>query len=272
MNDLLFLQIALASLVLVILLVLETVIPFVAGRSHRTKNAIVNISIGVFNSIVAAITFGTALVFTIEWSATHGIGLLNLIELPFAISAVVGVVFLDGWMYLWHRANHYFPFLWRFHRVHHSDCEMDVTTSIRFHTGEILISAVLRLGVILVLGLSLWHVLLYDLFLVPFVFFHHSNVRFSSRWDRRLRLLFTSPSMHRIHHSPERIDADSNYGSIFSFWDRLANSFSLKRIVDSVRYGLADIGKKESLRVRTLLMLPLKNGESTFRNLEKKLH
>ena len=263
MNNLLFAQIAVASLLLTALLTLETVIPFVRGRNHRVKNAILNTGIGIFNSVVVAFIFGTMLVFTIKWGEIYGIGLMSWFKLPIIISAVLGVLFLDAWMYIWHRANHRLPILWRFHKVHHSDSEMDVTTSVRFHTGEILISALLRLGVVLVLGLSLWQVLLYDLLLIPFVFFHHSNVRFPEKWDSWLRMIFTSPSMHRIHHSPERISADSNYGSIFSFWDRLAHSFRIRKSNESVQYGLAGIELKESLQFTTLALMPLRTGIST---------
>ena len=159
-------------------------------------------------------------------------------------------------MYAWHRANHRFPFLWRFHKVHHSDPEMDVSTAVRFHTGEILISAVLRLGVMAILGLSLRHVLIYDLLIIPVILFHHSNVRFPEKFDKYYRLLFASPAMHRIHHSPERIETDSNYSTIFSFWDRLARSFRLREKTIGVKYGLSEYGGTETESFQALALMP----------------
>ena len=133
---------------------------------------------------------------------------------------------------------------------------MDVTTSVRFHTGEIMISAILRLGVVVLLGLSVWQILIYDIALIPLVFFHHSNVRFPERFDRPLRKIFTSPAMHRIHHSPERIETDSNYGTIFSFWDRLARSYRRREEVLAFSYGLKEYDLSASRSLKSMLLMP----------------
>ncbi len=249
-------QILAATLIMLLLLTLETVMPFITGRKHRIKSAIRNSGIGIFNAIFTGLFVSILLVLTTSWVESHSIGLFNLVELPILVSAFMGVVLLDAWMYIWHRVNHGFSVLWRFHKVHHSDSEMDVTTSVRFHTGEILIGAFLRLGVVLVLGLSLWQVLLYDLLLIPFVFFQHSNISFPEKWDRYLRVLFASPAMHRIHHSSERIETDSNYGSIFSFWDRFAHSFRVNGNRKKVQYGLKEYDPKESGQLLTLALMP----------------
>src|SRR5690606_11374903 len=175
-----------------------------------------------------------------NWTANNNFGLLHQFDFPIWVSVILAILFQDAWMYVWHRANHRFSFLWRFHKVHHSDPEMDASTAVRFHTGEILISAVLRLVVIAILGLSLWQVLLYDLLIIPVILFHHSNVRFPEKFDKPFRALFASPAMHRIHHSPERRETDSNYGTICSFWDRLARSFRLRESAVGVKYGLSE--------------------------------
>jgi sterol desaturase/sphingolipid hydroxylase (fatty acid hydroxylase superfamily) len=217
------------------------------------------LGIGIFNAVAIGFLIGPVLVSVTIWNDARGFGLLNLVELPMAATVLFGIVFLDIWMYFWHRANHRIGFLWRFHKVHHCDPEMDATTSVRFHTGEILISALLRLGVVVILGLSLWQVLLYDILLIPVVFFHHSNVRFPKQWDRRLRLMFTSPAMHRIHHSTERAESDSNYGTIFSSWDRIFRSFLLKTKHVEIRYGIEEYDALESQKILNLALMPAMN-------------
>src|SRR5215813_5385924 len=122
------------------------------------------------------------------------------------IGAAAAILLFDAWMYLWHRANHQLDFLWRFHRVHHSDPEMDVTTAIRFHAGEILISSALRLAVIPLLGITNRQLLVYEMLLLPVILFHHSNVLIPERLDAILRLVIVTPAIHRVHHSRLRAE------------------------------------------------------------------
>ncbi len=224
MLDLANLQIFIAAIILALLWTLEWAVPFLQNRQGRLKHAARNIIIGLFNSVILAVLFAPTLFLLTTWTQNNNFGLLHVVNLPVWASTVLAILLQDVWMYIWHRANHRIPFLWRFHKVHHSDPEMDASTAVRFHTGEILISAALRLGVITIIGLSLWQVLLYDLLILPIILFHHSNVQFPKKFDQPFRTLFASPAMHRIHHSPERSETDSNYGTIFSFWDRLAGS------------------------------------------------
>ena len=262
MIDLANMQILTAAVVLVFLWTLESVIPFLSNRHHRFRHAARNVTIGAFNVIVLALLFAPVFVRLTAWSEAHNFGLLHLFDLPIFASALLAILFQDALMYAWHRANHRFPFLWRFHKVHHSDPEMDVSTAVRFHTGEILISAILRLGVIAVLGLSLWQVLLYDLLLVPVILFHHSNIQFPEKWDKPFRALFASPAMHRVHHSPERRETDSNYGSIFSIWDRLAHSFQLRENSLEVKYGLGEYSGKETEKLSVLVLMPFEKSKT----------
>lgn len=260
MLDLKNLQIVAAAIVLILLWTVETVAPFLPNRQRRFRHAARNISIGLFNSIVLAVLFAPIFFLITTWTQNNHFGLLHLFELQVWTSTVAAILFQDAWMYFWHRINHRIPFLWRFHKVHHSDPEMDVSTAVRFHTGEILISAVLRLGLIAILGLSLWQILLYDLLIIPFILLHHSNVRFPKKFDRLYRTLFASPAMHRIHHSPERLETDSNYGTIFSFWDRFARSFRLRDSRTEVKYGLSEFTGNETEKLSTIAMMPFQNS------------
>ena len=136
------------------------------------------------------------------------------------------IVLLDLWIYWWHRANHEVPLLWRFHGVHHLDGFLDTTTALRFHFGEVLLSAAVRVVVIVALGFPLLSVLTFEALVLIAAIFHHSNVRLPQRIERMLSLIVITPSIHWVHHHKVRADTDSNYGTIFSFWDRLFGSRS----------------------------------------------
>lgn len=260
MFDLANMQIVVAAIVLALLWMLEAVFPFLPNRQGKIKHSARNITIGAFNAVILAILFAPVLFRLTTWTESVNFGLLHLIDLPIWFSAILAILLQDAWMYVWHRANHRFPFLWRFHKVHHSDPEMDASTAVRFHTGEILISAVLRLGIIAVLGLSLWQVLLYDFLMMPIILLHHSNLNFPEKLDNFYRTLFASPAMHRIHHSPERVETDSNYGTIFSFWDRLAWSFRLRENTVEVKYGLREFSGNETESFSVLALMPFENS------------
>jgi sterol desaturase/sphingolipid hydroxylase (fatty acid hydroxylase superfamily) len=256
MIDLSHAQSLTAAFGLVSLWLLESWLPFMKGRRQRLRHALRNLTLGLLNAAVLALLAAPLMARMASWAEHSGIGLLGLVSLPVAVSTLFGLVLLDGWMYLWHRANHRFPLLWRFHRVHHSDPVLDVTSAIRFHTGEILISATLRLALILLFGLSLWQLLLYDTLLLPVIQFHHSNVCFPERWDRWLRVLIASPAMHRVHHPRIRSETDSNYASILSCWDRLGGTFRWRHDVENIRYGLDGYDVEKWQRLNGLLQTP----------------
>jgi sterol desaturase/sphingolipid hydroxylase (fatty acid hydroxylase superfamily) len=134
------------------------------------------------------------------------------------------LLLLDGLIYWWHRANHEWRFLWRFHSVHHLDRFLDATTALRFHFGEVLISAAARAGVILLIGFPLASVLAFEAAVLIAAIFHHSNLRLPSALEAALARVVITPSIHWVHHHRRRRDTDANYGTIFSFWDRLFGS------------------------------------------------
>lgn len=136
------------------------------------------------------------------------------------------VLLLDVLIYWWHRANHEVPFLWRFHEVHHLDRFLDTTSALRFHFGEVLLSALARAGVILLLGFPFASVLVFEVLVIFSAVFHHSNLRLPAGLERALSRIIITPSIHWVHHHAVRSDTDSNYGTIFSFWDPLFGSRS----------------------------------------------
>jgi sterol desaturase/sphingolipid hydroxylase (fatty acid hydroxylase superfamily) len=169
------------------------------------------------------------------------------------LSGWTGVAFdlvvLDFWIYWWHRANHEIPLLWRFHQVHHFDELLDSTTGLRFHFGEVVLSALVRALVIIVLDMPLSSVLLFEALVLMSAIFHHSDARLPPRLEQALARLIITPSIHWVHHHAVRADTDSNYGTIFSFWDPLFRSRSPTK-----RWPTMPIGV-EGRRDRPLLRL-----------------
>ena len=231
----------------VLLWALESLFPWAQSRTHRLRHAFRNLTLGAFNALVTALLTAVLLVIVANWVEASQVGLLHILNLPPLVATLLAILLLDGWMYGWHRANHLLPFLWRFHRVHHSDIEMDVTSAVRFHAGEIMISGLLRAALIPVLGLSIQQVLLYDALLLPVIFFHHSNVNLPESIDRILRVVLATPALHRVHHSRLMSEANNNYGSIFSCWDRLAKSFRLRMDGTRVEFGVNGLDDHQSL-------------------------
>jgi sterol desaturase/sphingolipid hydroxylase (fatty acid hydroxylase superfamily) len=225
-------------LVLTILWLLEAWLPFLGGRPSRLRHDLQNLAIGGLNLIVLALGFSWVTAAVAGWALEARFGLLHVVTAPSWAEAMAAVLLLDAWMYFWHRANHAVPLLWRFHQTHHRDTELDVTTALRFHVGEITISAVLRLLVIPLLGLELWQVILYETVLLPVIAFHHSNIALPGAWDRWLRALIVSPNMHRVHHSDWQPETDSNFASVFSWWDRIGGTYRRRERVREIRFGL----------------------------------
>jgi sterol desaturase/sphingolipid hydroxylase (fatty acid hydroxylase superfamily) len=161
-------------------------------------------------------------------------------------------------MYGWHRMNHRIPFLWRFHRVHHSDPAMDVTTASRFHVGELMLSCAARVPVIALLGVSLFDLVLYETVMFAIVQLHHANIRLPDTAERALRLIIVTPYMHKVHHSDWQPETDSNYSTLFSFWDRAFRSFRLREDPQAVHFGLKEFASAEHQTIAGLLKTPLK--------------
>jgi sterol desaturase/sphingolipid hydroxylase (fatty acid hydroxylase superfamily) len=189
--------------VLAVLWVWETSLPFFERREARLRHAGRNLAVALLNTVVLAAAFSTGSTFVAAWAQEQGFGLLHVLDLGSPVRLVLALVLLDGWMYLWHRANHTIPVLWRFHRMHHSETEMDVTTATRFHLGEHIGASLLRVGLIPVLGFEVCQLIVYDTVLIAVTMLHHANVSLG-RSDRWLRWLIVTPDMHKVHHSSWR--------------------------------------------------------------------
>lgn len=248
-----------AAAVLAVLWLIEGVAPMFEGRRKRALHDAGNLVLGVGNAAIAAVLFAAATLWITEAARQREIGLLPLLGLTGPARIALAVVLFDLWQYAWHRLNHRVPFLWRFHAVHHSDRELDATSGFRFHTGEILLSSLARLAVLPLLGMTVGEVVVYELIFLPIVLFHHSNVRLPGRIDRALRWLIVTPWMHWVHHSDYRPETDSNYASIFSFWDRLFRSFRLRSDPGEIRLGLEDMEREEWATLPGMLAMPFRS-------------
>ncbi len=245
-----------ATLFLALLWAAEGAWPMFLGRKRRAAHYARNAALGIVNAVVVATIFTGALLFATERAARTNLGLLHWLDLPVYLEWPIAVLALDAWQYAWHVANHKVPFLWRFHAVHHSDAEMDASTAVRFHTGEIALSAIARLLVLPALGLSMLHVAVYETILLPIILVHHSNVRVPHRVDRIARMVIVTPWMHWVHHSDLQPETDSNYSSIFSFWDRLFRTLRLRPDPGNIHLGLRGFAHQEWRSLTGILGIP----------------
>jgi sterol desaturase/sphingolipid hydroxylase (fatty acid hydroxylase superfamily) len=230
--------------------------PFFGQTSGRWLHAVRNLAIALLNTAILGIALGFLTVFVTDWTERHQAGLLNQFDLHWAIQFALGLLLLDAWMYVWHRANHVIPVLWRFHRMHHTDPHMDVTTATRFHIGEHIAGAGLRLGVIPLLGLNIWHLVAYETLVITITIFHHANISLG-KWDRWLRRAIVTPDFHKVHHSDWQAETNSNYSTVLSVWDRLAGSFRMRSDPKRIVFGLKEFAEPTWQSLWGMLKTPI---------------
>jgi sterol desaturase/sphingolipid hydroxylase (fatty acid hydroxylase superfamily) len=184
-----------------------------------------NLGLVFFNSFVSRLIFPAAAIGVAGFATENGWGLLNYYDVSFAVAVVVSVIAMDFIIYLQHVMVHAVPVLWRLHRVHHADLDFDVTTGSRFHTIEIIVSLLIKFATIVVLGPPVVAVVIFEVLLNASAMFNHGNVRLPLAIDRVLRLILVTPDMHRVHHSVEDDEANSNFGFCLPWWDRLFGTY-----------------------------------------------
>ncbi|MGB7405418.1 MAG: sterol desaturase family protein [Pacificimonas sp.] len=193
----------------------------------------------------------------------HDAGRYGVVRrLPADLRGPAAFLMLDWAMYWWHRATHLVPVLWRFHRVHHVDLDMDMSTALRFHAIDQLVSAPMRVAMIVVIGPDEKAHASWNAFFGASVLFHHANISIPRAVEERLALLLTTPRMHGIHHMAVRSATDSNWSSGISLWDRLHGSFRLDLHEDTIRMGVA--GYPESVGIGESLALPFRSTEGDW--------
>lgn len=193
--------------------------------------------------------------------ARRRLGLLNLIPLPRPARVLLGVLLLDYALWLWHVANHRAPALWRFHRVHHVDLDLDSWTALRFHFGEMALAGLIRMLKIRLIGADPLAVAVWQSLLLPSIFFHHSKIALPWNVERALSRILVTPRMHAIHHSTVREEADSNWASLFSLWDFLHGTFRLDVPQSAITIGVPRYQSPRDVTLGSVLALPLRPTE-----------
>ena len=242
---------------LLFFLVIELIRPYRRPTVSKGRRWFHNLGITAVNNVILSLVFGAATVGAIMYVTQNKIGVLNLIAMGHWIKILATLVFMDFMLYVWHLLNHEMPFLWRFHRVHHTDLNMDVSTATRFHPGELAISAVIKLGLIYLIGADLWGVVIFEAALLLSAQFHHSSLEISPIFQKILWLMFVPPSMHRIHHSVVIKERNTNYGTIFSLWDRFMGTMKRDVDQDKIKIGVGAYPRFEKLGLWRLLVMPV---------------
>ena len=205
---------------------LEYFVPRRELRPVKSARWVTNWIIVLIDSLLVRLLFKTAAVGGALWAAESGIGLFNIVETPYWLAFAFSFIVLDFAVWLSHVASHKIPIFWKIHRMHHSDVDIDVTTAIRFHPIEIILSMIWKYAVVLALGAPAMAVLVFEIVLNGGAMFNHANFKLPLPLDRMLRWVVVTPDIHRVHHSIDRNETDSNYGFNFSFWDRIFKTYT----------------------------------------------
>lgn len=225
-----------------------------------------NLGIVVVDTLVVRFLFPTAAVGMALLGESRGWGLLNNLALPNWFEVVGAIVLLDLVIYLQHVLFHAVPVLWRLHRMHHADLEFDVTTGVRFHPIEIILSMVIKFGTVAALGAPALAVLLFEVLLNATSMFNHGNVRLPARLDRVLRWGVVTPEMHRVHHSVVPRETNSNFGFNLPWWDRLFGTYRPQPAAghEAMTIGIEQFRDPRELRLDRMLQQPFRGDDRLY--------
>lgn len=196
--------------------------------------------------------------FVASWAAQRHIGLLHWLTLSPVIAAFLGIMIFDYAYYWWHIATHNLPLLWRFHNVHHTDLNMDVSTATRFHFCELLLSVAFRVAVVMLVGITPWALLIFEVLFECAGQFHHSNWCLPEGVEWVLNLVIVTPRMHGIHHSIVLDETNSNWGTIFSWWDKLHRTLRRDIAQADIIIGVPAYRDEKELTIGQLFLLPFR--------------
>lgn len=184
-----------------------------------------NLSLMLVNTLVLRLGVPFAAVSAAIWATHHEVGLFNFIELPQIAVILLSIIWLDLMIYFQHRLMHQVPVLWQLHQVHHADLDMDVTTALRFHTLEMVLSMFIKCGLVILFGAPVAAVIVFEVILNASAMFNHSNIYLPAWLDMTLKKVIVTPDMHRVHHSTIRAEQNANYGFFLSIWDQLFKTY-----------------------------------------------
>ncbi|MDE3004133.1 MAG: sterol desaturase family protein [Gemmatimonadota bacterium] len=252
--------------ILVLMAVWEVAAPRRCREIPRLLRWTNNVALVVLDAALVRVAFPIVAVGLALLAAEQGWGLLNVMGASFLPALVVSFLVLDLAIYLQHVMFHAVPALWRVHRVHHADLEFDVTTGLRFHPVEILLSMGIKLGVVIALGPPAIAVLVFEVLLNGTSMFNHSNIRIPLRVDRILRWIVVTPDMHRVHHSIHEHEANSNFGFNLPWWDRLLGTYmpQPRDTHEGMIVGVDQFRTRRDLWIDRMLVQPLRGETGAY--------
>ena len=245
--------------------ILEELRPLRPRVEKKSRHAFRDVIIAAMSGVATAVV-QELLVAPVATAVTRRrLGMLQKVALPRPAATVAGVLLLDYTLWVWHWLNHRTSPLWRFHRVHHVDLDLDVWTSLRFHFGEMAMAGVVRMLQIRLIGANPESVRLWQTLLLPSIFFHHSKIALPWSVEKALSYVTVTPRMHSIHHSTVRDETNSNWSSLFSLWDRIHGSFRLDVPQESITIGVPAYQAPEDVTLKKMIALPLRGTEGDWR-------
>jgi sterol desaturase/sphingolipid hydroxylase (fatty acid hydroxylase superfamily) len=236
--------------------------PFRPPTQTRTTHYLTNLTFAAVNAITLNILISSLVVLYYDTLAHHRLGLFRRLELSDMANLIASFVFLDFIAYVWHRAYHEWPLLWRLHKVHHSDRDLDVTSASRFHILEETLSIAFKMLVGLAWGPSALAMAVYEAALLTMAQFQHVNIKLPGSSDRWIQKLLVTPNMHRIHHSDIPIQTNSNYSNLFSIWDRMFGTYTSEENQHRIVFGLKGYPRINDVSLRKLFWMPFTAKEA----------
>lgn len=240
--------------------VMENTTPLFEYKYNKVKHGGINIFFTVTTMIVG---FGMAglLLMASDWTSEHEFGLLYLIDLPLWLRVLVGILLMDFiGAYFIHWLEHQIKWMWKFHLIHHTDTHVDVTSGLRHHPGETFFRVSFTILAVVIIGAPMGIVMLYQSLSIMFAHFTHANVPFLGGWDKPFSRVFVTPNMHKVHHHYKLPYTNTNYGNIFSFWDRIFGTFVYINNMKEIKFGIdTHMKEEEHSSIKNLLKVPFQS-------------
>jgi len=236
---------------------LESIFPLFKNDYKKIGHAGLNFLLTLLNFAIG-LGFAWLLLKASFYTTENHFGLLFLVDLPFLIRVFLGVILLDlVGAYFAHWTLHKVKWMWKFHVIHHCDLHVDVTSGFRHHPGEVIIRLIFTIGAVLILGLPMGVIMIYQTLSLIFTQITHANLRVPNIIDRPLSYIFVTPNMHKVHHHYQQPYTDSNYGNIFGFWDRIFGTFKQVEKTNSIIYGVdTHMDPRENENIGNLMAIP----------------
>lgn len=224
-----------------------------------------NILLAFLNALLMRFVLPGFTIWMAVQAYTHELGVMNWIKVPDLSGFILTVTFLDWVLYYLHRVYHAIPWLWKIHRVHHTDPEVDVTTGLRFHPLELILTTLVKAGFVFLIGAPIYSVFIYEIVIALFTLYDHSNVDLPRPVEKIIRAVFITPYMHRVHHSQKAEERNKNFGFMFSCWDALFGTYKDPATIERLSLGLDFFQTTRFLRFKQLLLQPFLDHQGNFK-------